>query len=602
MTLYRNLFFFIIFFLNVPVTYCYDRIIVKDPNTIIDIGNVTYLLEDPTNRLTIDEVRQSKNFLPNKEPVLNLGISSSAHWIKFTVKNASPSSELLLEYTYPLTDEIEFYEEENGIYKKTTTGDNFNFSSREYNSYNFIFSLHIPRNQEKTYFLKLRSNELIMLHLQIGGEKVIMEQDLKNEMFSGIYLGILLVMGLYNFFLFITIRDRIYIYYVLYVIAVGFTQATLMGYTFKYLWPQSPDFTNTSLTIFAAFTGIFGLLFSHILLKIEHFIPWMKKIFVIITYFYFIAITLSIIGYQDISFRCIDLAAIAYPLIVLYAAIVITNKNYRPAKFFLVGWSIILTGFIVFALRNLGILPYYNFGNYMMQTGTAVEVVIFSFALADRINILKKENEEKQIAVKEAELILEKLKKESFSLQLESLKNQVNPHFLFNSLNVLTELIQHNKQRATEFVKELSDVYRYILHSKNNEVVNMQTELDFIHSFNSLLKIRYADSLDIHYNIENPTTVMIVPMTLQILVENAIKHNELSSENPLHIQILQETEWIIVKNKIRKKIAEPIRSGIGLKNILQRYEFLTDKKIEIVNDGESFTVKVPVLKFRKYGP
>jgi LytS/YehU family sensor histidine kinase len=224
--------------------------------------------------------------------------------------------------------------------------------------------------------------------------------------------------------------------------------------------------------------------------------------------------------------------------------------------------------------------------------------------------MLKKENDAKQDQIikhlKENEAYLkisqelavnsERLKKEALSSNYESLKNQINPHFLFNSLNVLTELVHKNQDQAAHFVKELSDTYRYVLENKNKEVIELETELVFIKSFTYLLKIRYGKSLRINSDFTLNEDFMIAPLTLQLLVENCIKHNIISIENPLTITISKEEEYLIVSNNLQVKRITLESSKFGLKNIQKRYSYLSNLPVLILNDKATFSVKIPLLK------
>jgi sensor histidine kinase YesM len=324
-----------------------------------------------------------------------------------------------------------------------------------------------------------------------------------------------------------------------------------------------------------------------------------------------LSIILSIADQGEVSFKIMQLDTLVCSFFALFVGFRIALKGYRPAKFFLLAWSILLSGAIIFILKDFGILPFNRYTNYALQISSALEAVLLSFALADRINILKKENTQKQEEIiehlkekerhlrasQEAELIVERLKKETLLSQFESLKNQVNPHFLFNSLNVLTELIHHNQDKAAKFVGELSDVYRYVLDSKNKEVVELKSELEFIEAFFYLLKIRFSDNIKLTISIKDKRNVMIPPLTLQLLIENAVKHNIISKTEPLLICIYEDNDYLVVKNQLRKKREAQRSSGIGIKNIESRYNFLTEKKIIISDDSDFFTVQIPKLKF-----
>jgi sensor histidine kinase YesM len=190
----------------------------------------------------------------------------------------------------------------------------------------------------------------------------------------------------------------------------------------------------------------------------------------------------------------------------------------------------------------------------------------------------------------------EKLKRESTLAQYESLKNQVNPHFLFNSLNVLTNLVYEDQGKAVKFIKQLSEVYRYVLDSRDKEVVDLSEELMFLNSYSYLQQIRFGDKLrmDVHVN---GASGKIPPLALQLLVENAIKHNEISEDHPLTISIQADRDFLIVSNTIRKKgFQQDTSSGIGLINIQKRYEFLTSTQVEIQSSQNTFTVKLPLIQ------
>jgi Putative regulator of cell autolysis len=196
---------------------------------------------------------------------------------------------------------------------------------------------------------------------------------------------------------------------------------------------------------------------------------------------------------------------------------------------------------------------------------------------------------------KNAILREEQLKRESLALQYESLKNQVNPHFLFNSLNVLTSLIEKDTTASVKYVKQLSDVFRYVLDQNTRELVPLETELKFIESYNFLQHIRFGDNFRIEIQFREKH-FLIVPMALQILIENAVKHNEISTENPLVITISDDADFIVISNNIQPRSNLPESNQIGLKNLSFQYEFLSGKHIEIRNDTRTFVVKLPKIK------
>ncbi|WP_075340960.1 sensor histidine kinase [Tenacibaculum agarivorans] len=192
----------------------------------------------------------------------------------------------------------------------------------------------------------------------------------------------------------------------------------------------------------------------------------------------------------------------------------------------------------------------------------------------------------------------EQTKQVIIQAQLDTLRNQARPHFLFNSLNTLRDIIdQDPKENAKAFVDNLSDVYRFILESSNANLISLQEELKFVNAYIHIQKERFGDNLQVQFEIEEPKLYkMIVPMSLQLLVENAIKHNVVSRNKPLKIIVETKENRLIIRNKIQQKSTQLPSTGIGLKNIEKRYTLLSNKPVIIDNDNEYFTVSLPLLQ------
>jgi sensor histidine kinase YesM len=189
----------------------------------------------------------------------------------------------------------------------------------------------------------------------------------------------------------------------------------------------------------------------------------------------------------------------------------------------------------------------------------------------------------------------ELLKQQSLKNELEALKNQINPHFLFNSLNSLNSLVRGNKE-ATTFVNKLSFMYRYILQSGSEDLVTLEEELKFLESYIYLIKTRYRNRFDIQINIDDEVLNGKIPsLALQLLVENAVKHNEISESNPLLVKVYYEDGNLIVENKIKPRKTFVDSTGNGLVNLNKRYVLLKKRNISINNDNKVFRVKLPTI-------
>lgn len=197
---------------------------------------------------------------------------------------------------------------------------------------------------------------------------------------------------------------------------------------------------------------------------------------------------------------------------------------------------------------------------------------------------------------KQTHLDAERLKKENTQAQLDSLRNQINPHFLFNSLNTLISIIPDCPDTAIDFTQKLSNVYRYLLSVREKELVELQTELDFIQSYIFLLKVRFEQNLRFEIDVpEEVKTRLLPPVSLQLLIENAIKHNVVSREKPLSIQIHIENNFLVLKNNLQAKLEKEASTGIGLENIRKRYQILSTKQMEVIHSSTHFTIALPLL-------
>jgi two-component system, LytTR family, sensor kinase len=257
-----------------------------------------------------------------------------------------------------------------------------------------------------------------------------------------------------------------------------------------------------------------------------------------------------------------------------------------------VGWALILIVivhyFFLYKIRGAGITEIYEktinaviYGTFFIVGSIVVKNTIFFF------------RNWKQAAVNE-----EKLKREIQLVEFEALKSQVNPHFLFNNLTALTSLVYKDQDKAARFINQLAEVYRYILEFGKEEVVSLSAEKKLLNNFIYLYSIRYEDGLKINVDIPDEGNRYIIPMAIQILLENAIKHNTLSPEKPLNVVIKLEGDYISVLNNLQPKTALQPSNKLGLKNIQSRYKYLTEKEVFIEKTDKHFLVRIPVLNRR----
>ena len=225
-----------------------------------------------------------------------------------------------------------------------------------------------------------------------------------------------------------------------------------------------------------------------------------------------------------------------------------------------------------------------NYQNYAFGLWITLSVVTI-------FHIIYFYNKYQQKRVKESQIVAK-----NQTAKFESLKNQLDPHFLFNSLNVLTSLISENPSQAERFTTKLSKVYRYVLEQKDKDLIPLEEELKFAKSYMELLKMRFEDGVNFHIpdSVSNPD-LKIVPLSLQLLLENAVKHNVITSKSPLEINIYEKNGYLLVENNINLKQSLEKSTKVGLKNIDQRYSLISRDKVVVTNKNNIFRVKLPLL-------
>jgi len=260
-----------------------------------------------------------------------------------------------------------------------------------------------------------------------------------------------------------------------------------------------------------------------------------------------------------------------------------------PVKRFI--WGMVAS--VVYTVIAMAALVYLFEAIYNRKFSPVEETLITTLALTLTINLFM--TSRSFLANWRKTLVeAEKFQKESAVARYESLKNQVNPHFLFNAFNALSNLVYEDPDKAVKFIKQLSDVYRYVLDTRDKEAVNLEEEYKFLESYLFLQQIRFGDKLKLDVQLGHVKS-MVAPLVLQMLVENAIKHNEISEDNPLSIRLYADNGYIVVENNLQKKsLMLEDSAGLGLDNIVKRYAFLSDRKVEI-QQQENYVVRLPII-------
>ena len=361
------------------------------------VGSKVEILTDTNSNISLQAAIKSSHYVASTSQVPNLSITPNSYWVRIKIINTTSDRNLAIQLAQPIIDYVDFYEfRHDSLVLENHSGDRRQFNDRIVKHQTFIYPLTIAQNDSATCYFYLKSGKQLMLPLYVGSVIQAFESSLSKDILFGIYLGIILVMIFYNLFIYSTVKDKSYIYYVLYLVVVLITQPTLEGYTFRLVLPDYPDLVDMCIYLSSAAIGLAAIEFSKNFLSSRTMTPMLHKISYVFWVVYAATAVLALTRHYNESYKIILGAAMVSSVYVLYMAIRILMKGSRSARFFLIAWSVFIVCVVVYVLKDFGVLPYNNITNSALLFGSAFEAVTLSFALADKINTYKKEKEQSQ--------------------------------------------------------------------------------------------------------------------------------------------------------------------------------------------------------------
>lgn len=446
--------------------------IVSDAN--LDYRLTYQVFTDTSNNLMIADV-VNKNFISYDSDLLNLGINDYSNWLKIDLYASNNTTKNCIEIANPILDYVHYFAfTENTLVESNLLGEVVPFSKRNNNFRSYVIPLHLDSGKHYTYYFKVRSAEQLNLPIFVTSKDKLDLRETENNIIDGIYFGIILVMVLYNLFIYLSTRDSSYFYYIIYIFTVGVTQAVLNGYTFQFIWPNNYIIAQYSTIVFGLLSGVATLFFIRNFLNTALYSPRFDKLLFVFLIIYGGIVILLFFGKLNLAYQLTNFNAGIGSIALLLTAInvYIKYKN-RTALLFIVAWSIFLISVIVFVLKDLGVIPYSAFTVKGLQIGSALEVTLLSFALADKINILKREKEQAQaqalsIAHENAEII----KQQNVVLEQKVMERTTS---LTETNNNLALTLNELKQTQTQLVESekmasLGQLTAGIAHEINNPI------------------------------------------------------------------------------------------------------------------------------------
>ena len=385
--------FLVLFGAAMATTGFADEIDLNSSTELYDPGAALLLYEDQSGTLSIQEIQSIDNrFERSGSAAPNFGFTSTIVWAKFAIRNGTNSTSWILEHDYAPMDYIDFYLLRDGTLEKSAkSGDLVAQSERDRKGRISQFYLDLEAGATYTVYLRFQTESSLVIPLKLRSLESAIQRDSQRQLIIGLYFGLMIIMVLYNLVIFLSTREKSYLYYVLFVAAHALFQACLLGVAQVYLWPNGTNWTNTSLGLFASLALAFSALFTREFLRTRKLLP---KFGIVIDICLALALvnsfTMPLLSYA-VGIRITNASLVVYSFIFIAAGIIVLRRGYKPARFYLLGWSLLAISAVIVALKNYGFLASTPFTNHVLQIGSIFEVLLLSLAITDRINLLRQE-------------------------------------------------------------------------------------------------------------------------------------------------------------------------------------------------------------------
>jgi two-component system, sensor histidine kinase LadS len=581
------------------------------------IGNQVALLEDPSGELTLPQVQQlASSFKLSRQEAPVYGPTSSAIWCRFRVHNASPETQWYLEVGSAYLYEIDLYRQTGpGAFEKIKAGTSQPFALRPVPTNRLILPIPLASGSETTFYMRFRTRSIMRFPMQIATMAALYRQNHHLDVANGIYFGFMFSLIIYNLFVFFSLRDKAYLYYILYVLALSLDVACIRGYLLEWI-PASWSWLVTT-RFFPGITMLFALLFTNAFLLVPRYLPrlyaWRWVILGLIALIYL----LNLLELYVWGFTCMLLTFIPGYVYIYTAGISVYRKGFLPARYYTLAFAFLGVGISIYILKDNNVLPENAFTESSLQLGAILEAVILSFALASKFNYFKREKEQAQaLAIRQANAFSQQL------IQSQEHERKRIAAELHDSVGQSLILIKNKILLLQKRVGEPEKVYRHaedLTGTVANTIHEVRTisyalrpfQLDMLgltHSIQSLAE-EAAEASGIRIEVEADSIDSFFPKSEEInlyrivqeSLNNIIKH---SGATKARLTLSREEQVVQLKIEDNGKGMRPngastaTKQGFGLLGIQERINILAGNWLikDAVPHGTIIHISIPIAE------
>lgn len=469
----KHILFLLLLFALCATTFAQPVLHYTKPQKSIITGRYIQFIKTAPGDTSTQQILRDTHFRSSRNEVPVFEVTDSVIWAKFTLQNQTEESTLSAWMQYTNISNIHFYELSGAQLHLLLDSEVERHSKQAKVVPPIKIDLNIAPGETKTYFVRFETKHPLVLALFVGSNVAINTFISRQSFIMGAYLGILLSVIFYNLFLFISIKDRSYLYYILYIFLLGLAQYTLSGFAYKYLWDNNPAFNQYAVPLTTSLAALVGIIFATHLMRTKEFTPIAHKIYLFLIGLYFLAILFTFLHNNKLSYFLLNINSLLAGFTSIFVSMYIARKGYRPALYFFISWIAFCIGLVIFSLRNLGLIPSNDFTSYVLFLGSAIETILLSIALADRINTMQKEKEisqnyvlqvslEKEMLIKEQNILLEQ-KVHERTKELEQSNKQLGTA-IFDLRSTQAQLVESAKMAS------LGQLTAGVAHEINNPI------------------------------------------------------------------------------------------------------------------------------------